>query len=254
MSVSTVQKPRLSTGVFTDEELDYYDSLGPDYFPEEEENPVGECDFHYLSIHLVFQLLKRVFPEPSDVLLAVNNFIYWDRTQKGLVVGPDLYMVKGVGRRIRGIYKTWEENGRTPDLVMEFASNKTWQIDLNKKMAIYEQNLKVSEYFLFDPMGGRYPKKLQGYRLAQGRYQPIPLEGDRLYSEQLDLELVPDGMYLRFFDRNRGELIPTPEEVEKARLLAEERAVTETEARMAAEAEVALLRAELDSLRGKAVQ
>ena len=266
LSAAAPQRPRLSTGVFTDEELDYYDSLGPDVFPEEEENPVGETDYHYLSIELVFQLLRRVFPDPSNVLIAVNNFIYWDRTQKGLVVGPDLYVVKGAGRQIRGVYKTWEEGDRTPNLVMEFASNKTWEIDLSKKMAIYEQDLHVPEYFLFDPMGGRYPEKLQGFRLAQGRYQKIPLVAGRLYSEQLDLELVPDGIYLRMFDPNRGEIIPSPEEVEWARQEAEAKAATEAvarqeaeanaeiqaAARQEAEAEIARLRAELEALRGRA--
>ena len=138
MSLMMPEKPvRLSTGVFTDEELDYFDSLGPDYFPEEETNPVGETD--YLCIDLLFNLLLRVFPDPSDVLSAVNNFIYWDRTQKGQVVGPDLYGVKGAGRRIRGVYKTWEEGGRTPDVVFEFASNKTWQIDLTTKKDTQER-------------------------------------------------------------------------------------------------------------------
>lgn len=238
MSLIMPEKPvRLSTGVFTDEELDYFDSLGPDYFPEEETNPVGETDYHYLCIHLVFDLLMRVFPDPSDVLLAVNNFVYWDRNQKGLVVGPDLYVVKGAGRRIRGVYKTWEESGRTPDVVFEFASNKTWQIDLTTKKHTYEQALGVREYFLFDPFGGRYPQKLQGFRLEQGVYQPIALEGDRLFSEQLNLELVPDGIYLRLFDREAGALIPTPAEVEQAR--------------QQAELEIGRLRAELEALRAR---
>src|SRR6266699_2369785 len=90
---------RLSSGVFTDEELDYIDSLGPDYFPSEEVHPVGETTWHYLSIKLAFELLERVFPEPSDVLIAADHFLYWDPRQKGQVVGADLYVVKGAGRR-----------------------------------------------------------------------------------------------------------------------------------------------------------
>ncbi|HLJ55330.1 MAG TPA: Uma2 family endonuclease [Chthonomonadaceae bacterium] len=250
MSLTTIRRPRLSTGVFTDEELDYYDSLGPDCFPEEEENRVGETDYHYLSIHTAFELLKRVYPDPSDVHIAANNFIYWDRNEKGLVVAPDLYVVKGAGRRIRGVYKTWEEGGRTPDVVFEFASDKTWQSDLSGKKDLYERALGVREYFLFDPVGGRYPVKLQGFRLAQGEYQPIPLMGDRLTSDQLGLDLLADGLYLRFFDPDCGELIPTTEEIEQLREKAEAAVEAETRARREAEAELARLRAELETLRG----
>ena len=73
--------------------------------------------------------------------------------------------------------------------------------------------------------------------MQQGAFRPIPLEGDRLYSEQLDLELMPDGIYLRLFDRKTGELIPAPAEVEQAR--------------QQAELEIGRLRAELEALRGR---
>jgi len=95
MALPTLIKPaHLSTGVFTDEELDYLDSLGPDYFPCTEIRPVSESTQHYLTVKLAFELLERVFPEPSDVFIGASNFIYWDRTQKGLVVSADLYIVK----------------------------------------------------------------------------------------------------------------------------------------------------------------
>ena len=86
-----------------------------------------------------------------------------------------------------------------------------------------------------DPIGKFLPDQLQGFRLEQGVYQPIVPENGRLTSEQLGLELLAGGLYLRFLDPTTGELIPTPEEVEKAR--------------QSAEAEVARLRAELEALR-----
>jgi Uma2 family endonuclease len=236
MNLSIPKNPlRLSTGVFTDHELDYFDTLGPDYFPSEETQKVSESDAHYLSIKLAFELLERVFPEPSDVYIAANHFIYWDRRQKGLVLGPDLYVAKGVGRRRRDSYKVWEEGGQVPNVVFEFASDETWKKDLREKKDYYERDLTIPEYFLFDPVGGRYPRKLQGFRLEGGTYRPIPLTDDRLYSEQLDLNLVSDGIYLRFFDPHKGALVPSPAE--------------DLEARTRMEAENARLRAELEALR-----
>ena len=264
MSTVTIQKPiRLSTGVFTEAELRCFDSLGEDYFPSEETRPVGESDWHYLSINTAFQLLRHFFAEPSDVYIAANHFIYWDRTQKGLVAAPDLYVVKGAGRRPRSSYKLWEEGGRTPDVVFEFASEETGKQDLGAKKDLYEQALGVPEYFLFDPTGRIYPERLLGYRLEGGVYQPIRLVDGRLPSIQLGLELLAEGILLRFFDPARGALIPTPAEIEAARHQAEERAETEATVRRQAEdraeteaavrrqveAETAQLRAELDALR-----
>jgi len=250
MSTVTIPKPiRLSTGVFTDAELDYFDSLGEDYFPSEETHPVGETDWHYLSISTAFQLLHLVFPEPSDVYIAANHFIYWDRTQKGQVVGPDLYVVKGVGRRARSSYKVWEEGERTPDVVFEFASEETGKQDLGAKKDTYEQALKVPEYFLFDPVGTIYPERLQGFRLEQGVYEPIALVDGRLTSVELGLELLPTGILLRFYDPVRRVLIPTAAEAEAARTQAEAWAEAEAAARQQAKAENARLRAEIESLR-----
>jgi len=255
MSLYTPDRPiRLSTGVFTDEELDYFDSLGPDYFPSEETHPVGESSWHYLSIKLAFELLERVFPEPSDVLISANQFIYWDRQQKGLVTGPDLFVVKGVGRRPRSVYKTWEEGDKTPDVVFEFASEETWRNDLSDKKTLFEKTLRISEYFLFDPMEGLYPEKLLGYRLIGGVYQRIEMQSGHLYSEELELELLVSGRYLRFFDPKLGELIPTAAEIELARRKAELARQQEAEARQQAELEVARLRAELVALRNRVTQ
>ena len=252
MSVPAIpQSIRLSTGVFTDIELDYFDSLGPDYFPSEETHKVSESTWHYLSIKLAFELLERVFPEPSDVFLAANHFLYWNPLQKGQVVGSDLYVVKGVGRRLRSSYKTWEEDGRTPDVVFEFASEETWRKDQTEKKRIYEQELQIPEYFLFDPIGRFLPEQLEGFRLEAGVYQPIKPANGRLRSTQLGLELLASGIYLRFFDPTTGALVPTPEEVESARQEAEAKADVEASARLEAEAEVACLRAELEDLRSR---
>jgi len=51
-------------------------------------------------------------------------------------------------------------------------------------------------------------------------------------------------MYLRFFDRKQGALVPTPGEIEAL-------AARELQARLNAEAEVERLRAELDALRNR---
>lgn len=62
---------------------------------------------------------------------------------------------------------------------------------------------------------------------------------------------MPDGIYLRLFDRKTGELIPTPAEVEQARLTEVSLRKQEEDLRRQAELEVVRLRAELEARRGK---
>jgi hypothetical protein len=100
----------------------------------------------------------------------------------------------------------------------------------------------VPEYFQFDPTGDYLNPRLQGRRLQDGRYLAIALQGNRMYSEQLGLDLVIEGEQLRFYDPARGKWLLSLEE--EAR-----RADAEAERAEAAEAELARLRAELEALR-----
>jgi len=60
--------------------------------------------------------------------------------------------VKGVAGHPRRTYKVWEEGGRTPCVVFEITSQKTQLEDRGGKLAIYRDDLRVPEYFLFDPL------------------------------------------------------------------------------------------------------
>jgi hypothetical protein len=141
-------------------------------------------------------------------------------------------------------------------VVFEFTSKKTRKEDVTLKRPLYEQVLKVPEYFQFDPTGDYLRPRLQGLRLIEGQYQPIALVNGRLYSEQLGLDLEAEGEILRFYDPLTGERLRNlDEEAERAeaykgRAEAEaQRAEAEAQRAEAAEAESARLRAELEALR-----
>ena len=107
--------------------------------------------------------------------------------------------------------------------------------------------------------------RLQGFRLIGGRYVPLLLADDRLYSEQLNLYLVIENNTMRFFNPETGEVLRTLVEETQAHLVDARRAERETEraeseaARAdseaqrasAAEAEVERLMAELHALKQK---
>ena len=167
--------------------------------------------------------------------MAGNLFLYYLEGEPRASVAPDLFVVKGVAKHPRRIYKLWEE-GQVPCLVVEVTSESSRNDDLGKKKACYE-SLGVEEYFLFDPQGDYLNPRLQGYRLVGGEYRRAePLAGGSLRSSTTGVTLAVEGEKLRLFDSAIGEPILRTEEVREG--LRDERA-----ARRAAE-ELARLRVE----------
>ena len=91
----------------------------------------------------------------------------------------------------------------------------------------------VREYFQYDPSGDYLNPILQGVRLVNNQYEPIPVNNIAfdtlwLYSEVLGLELHLVSGELRFINPQTGEFLKTYQQSEQARL-------AEQQARMAAE-------------------
>ena len=150
---------------------------------------------------------------------------------------PDAVVAFGVGSHGRSSYAMWQE-GKPPEFVMEFASVSTWKRDRDEKPARYE-SLGVSEYFLYDPVGGLLEPRLQGHVLSEGRYRALRPQrlpnGERgLRSEVLSLWAYLQGPHeaLRWYDPATGRDLEDHDEVHDAR-------EAEAAARKAAEAELA---------------
>ena len=207
------------------------------YYPDSDGKPMAESDAHVSLIAYCRDALRLFFAPCADsVYVSGNNFFYFEEGNPKARLSPDTYVVFGPEQRDRNSYKSWEESDALPAVVFEFTSKKTQKEDVSDKMQTYEQ-LRIPEYFLFDPTGDYLKPSLRGYRMTPlGMYSPVAPEiNGRLASEQLGLELAADGVRLRFFNPATGRFLPT---------LAEE-----TKARLAAEDEVARLRAELERIK-----
>ena len=224
------------------------------HYPESDGKPMGETDLHRdLMTDLIFAL--KWFLRSTRAYVAGNLFIYYEEGNPRAAVAPDVFVVLGVEQRRRRIFQTWREGGRAPDVVIEITSKKTRKDDRERKPAIYAA-LGVREYFIFDPHREYLEPPLQGYRLVQGRYEPIAT--DPLRSEVLNLELRQEDGMLRLYDPQTGERLPTSDEeaqarraAEAARLAAEAARQAEEAARRAAEARAAQLEAEVARLRAE---
>ena len=197
----------------------------------EEDGKVSESAKHYKQAMQLILALDAFFAPRADVFVGGNLFVYYREGQPKKCFSPDVMVAVGVPARPleeRGSFRMWEE-GVPPTVIMELTSSSTRQDDTLRKPSLYA-TLGVREYYLFDPLGEFLTPRLQGYHLdAAQQYAAVP--GDELDSPTLGLRLVVRDGWLRLLDPATGLLLPTLEESEAGRL--------------AAEAEIARLRAEL---------
>lgn len=225
----------------------------PVHYPESDGKPIGETDTHIDLLIYLREALSDYFRDDPNVYVAGNLFLYYEEGDPKQVVSPDVFVVKGVPKQDRRIYKLWEE-GEAPDVVFELTSQSTRKEDWGPKKGIYEM-LGVQEYFIFDPLTDYLEPRLVGFRLSDWGYRRIE-DTAPLKSQVLGLELHVEGERLRLIDPRTGDKLLTPLEAQEARRQAEDArrraetlAAAEAEARRKAEAELERLRAEVNRLR-----
>ena len=219
-------------------------------YPESDGKPMAETDTHREQMIYLIHALNDRYRDDPQVYVSGNLLIYYEEGDPRKVIAPDTFVVFGVPKRKRRVYKIWEER-KTLDVVFEITSKKTRRKDIKEKWAVYAQ-LSVQEYFLFDPLEEYLKPPLQGYRLVGGVYLPIGPEsasdGDvAVRSEVSGVVIRREGSWPILYDAQTGERLLTSEEVQAARRQAE------THARQAEE-EVQRLKVELERLlqsRGK---
>lgn len=181
-------------------------------YPYSDGQPMAESDVHRKEMLDLIAALDGRYREEPGVYVAGNMFLYYRKGDPRSVVAPDVFLVRGVPKRDRKVYKLWEE-GRAPSLVIEVTSDSTSGEDTGKKKICYE-SLGVEEYILHDPEGDYLKPRLQGYRLAGERYEPIPRRTDgALESRVTGLTLQIEGKNLRLIDTATGERLPWVKEL-----------------------------------------
>jgi Uma2 family endonuclease len=212
--------------------------------PTQDDLPDGdgvpmETERHKKQMDLLVDSLEPWLGERGYV--GGNMFVYFSPNQvkNEEFKGPDVFVALGLGNQERKSWVVWEE-GKSPDVVIELLSESTAKQDKKVKKTVYQNQLKVAEYFWFDPFN---PDDFQGFELKSGVYQPLPLTNDGFVSQQLGLKLICwHGVYrnvettwLRWATLD-GELLLLPREIEAQRAeAADQRAEAEAK-RAAAEA------------------
>lgn len=232
---------------------------------------VTQSEPHFDLMIALAELLRRHYESQDDVYVAGDMKMLWGIP--GIPEpSPDLAVIFGVrGKSDPRTSFRCKREGTRPSLIIELVSSidsGTRNNDYEKKVRIY-QRVGIPEYFIFDPPSPVTEECLwlTGYRLGpDGQYREVhPDPQGRLHSVTTNLlfGVEENGRSPEVIDVVTGRTISTPGQMDKARRVAEakaqaaeakaqaaeEKALRESEARKAAEAEIARLRAELDRLR-----
>ncbi len=217
-------------------------------YPTSDGRPMAETDWHRVLMTALIQTLDSWYARDPMTYVSGNLLLFYVPGDKRRHVSPDVLVVKGVPKRRRPNYLMWQE-GKGPDMVIELTSSSTRAEDTKKKFLLYQDTMRVPEYFLFDPLGDYLDPALRGYRRQRGKYTAICEVEGRLPSKVLDLHLEAAGEDLRLFNPASGQWLTTLDEraaeAEEGRSLAEAERDQERAARQQAEAELARVRGEL---------
>jgi Uma2 family endonuclease len=188
----------------------------------------------------------------TDYYVGVNMFVYysWKQVRNLDFKGPDMFFANDVeGQKPRLYWAIWDEDGRYPDMVIEFLSASTEREDLETKRKIYEERFRLREYICIAPQCER----LLGWRANGKGYLPIATdERGWIWSEYLGFWIGPWQGFIngetqtwpRLYHPN-GQLALLPHESEK------QRADEEKQRADALAERLAELEAELARLRGQ---
>lgn len=180
-------------------------------FIESDGEPLAETELHLDQIMYLrgaLDVLARLRRGDESVHVGSNLIFYWDPRDARRRLSPDVFLVRGLSdaRRRRRTWKLWVEE-RAPELIIEVASQSTYEQDLGPKRDVYRDVFRTSEYVVFDPEGFMRPGPLVAWRLVGRGYRRSP-SSTRFESRALGatLQVMDDG-FLRVVDE-RGLVVP----------------------------------------------
>ncbi len=194
------------------------DAGQPVEYPYSDGKVLMETDPHARSIIDMRDQLDTHFKARQDAYVAGSMAVYYRQGDPAAVVVPDVFVVLGAAhKQARKSYLLWEEGGVVPSFVVEVASPSTSRRDATTKRATYER-MGVLEYWRFDPLGELIAGRLEGWRLAGGRYERLRAVRAAGWhrSEALGLEMRAERWLLRFHDPRLGRDMLTHAETSEA--------------------------------------
>ena len=187
----------------------------PVEYPSEDGLPMALNPRHAEWMIGCYRTLEHSFLGRSDVYLAINLLVYYERGNNTVSVAPDVFVSFGVPMLDLSSYKVWA-TGKPPDAVWEFGPPSSVKGDAAEKKEKYRR-MGVREYWLVDPSGEYHDPRVQGFELVDGKYVELPWEERpdgtvAVWSPVLQLEQHFTDERLRFWNPKAGKYLELPEE------------------------------------------
>lgn len=181
-------------------------------YPEQREDDMGETSIHIKLITKFLWMFLLFFREREDVFLSGNMNLYYEEKNPNKWYTPDLLIAFGVPNHERSSYQVWKEKV-FPQVIIEVASDKTWDNDIGKKYKDYE-HFGAEEYYILDPEFDFLPAPMLAFHRNGERLLSAPVNDGRIFSPRLGLEIVRTENNFRLFNPNTNEFLRTLEDAE----------------------------------------
>lgn len=190
-------------------------------YPDSDGKPMADNTVQFRWIITIKEGLEALYRDREDVFVAGDLLWYPVEGRIDVRTAPDAMVVFGRPKGDRGSYMQWKEENIAPQVVFEILSPGNRSTEMERKRRFYE-HFGVTEYYVYDPD----KQMLEGWIKGQTYLEPIdkisgwesPLLGIRF-----DLEPA-SGLAIY---RPDGSRFLTYQEVEDARIAAEQRAEQE---------------------------
>ncbi len=178
-----------------------------------------EAPDHSAAIFQIRDIVTRHvrMAEIPEAIIASNLLVLFDSADNSARIIPDIFVAFGAAEYLASSFRV--PNDRDLRMfVVEVLSPSTHEIDKSTKMLSYAE-MGAAEYWLFDPTGKLQVTRLRGFRLADGKYVPIPGSGESkeqaVHSMVLSMDLYLDGQTLRLANPATAEEVPTSSALEE---------------------------------------
>ena len=207
-------------------------------YPESDGMPLPDGHFQDPLFREIVSTLATHLRDQPNTTVSGNTFIYYQEGDPQRRIAPDLYVSFNISMEsiIRhDTYLMWEV-GKPPDFALEIGSPSTARNDLVFKRDLYAR-LGIGEYWRYDKTGGDfYREPLVGEYLVDGEYRRFEMRSGPggmvwAHSPTLNLDLCWDEGRLRYYDPAESRWLLNQDEEQSARLAAEAR-VAELEAEL----------------------
>lgn len=189
-------------------------------YPESDGKPMADNTKQFRWIVKIKENLERMFADRPDVFVAGDLLWYPVEGDNKIRTAPDAMVAFGRPKGDRGSYRTWDENGISPQAVFEILSPGNRKTEMEKKRLFY-QKYGVQEYYVYDPDRNR----LTGWIRSGKRFQAVEEEKMRNWISPLlkiRFDLRADDLYIFDPDGKEFETLEAADKrAKKANRLAE---------------------------------